>query len=89
MIIANSGAAVDELTVDIQSRDDRTYVQVGPESDELRIPFSREEVESALAATSPNQISAQGLPALGSTLFSTLFTGNLGRTLWQRMADLP
>lgn len=88
MNISNSAAAVDELTVDIQSREDRTYVHVEKESHELRIPFSREEVESALAATSPNQVSAQGLPALGSTLFSTLFSGNLGRTLWQRMAEV-
>lgn len=83
-------AVVDELTVDIQSRGDREFVYVEEKSYELKVPssLSRQEVENALAAASPNQVSAQGLPSLGSALFSTLFSGDLGRALWQRMAEV-
>ncbi len=88
MNIGRSGAGIDELTVDIQSQGDRTFVKVEDQSLEFEVPFSREEVENALAAASPNHASAQGLPSLGSTLFSTLFSGDLGRALWQRMAEV-
>ena len=84
----SSGTGVDELTVEIQGRSDRAYVNVDDQEFELKVPFSRTEVESALDATSPNHVSTQGLPSLGSTLFSTLFSGPLGRELWRRMAEV-
>src|SRR5829696_9295243 len=88
MNIGKSGAGVDEFTVDIQSRDDRTYVKAEDQSYEFEVPFSRDEVEKALDAASPNHVSTQSLPSLGSTLFSTLFSADLGRALWQRMAEV-
>ncbi|HEX5715289.1 MAG TPA: CHAT domain-containing protein [Thermoanaerobaculia bacterium] len=87
MIIGNSGAGLEDLTVNIQSEGDRTHVDIGGLKYELKVPFSRAEVEKALDATSPNHSSTQSLPSLGSTLFSTLFSADLGRTLWQRMAE--
>jgi hypothetical protein len=88
MNIGNSAAAVDEFTVDIQSSGDRTFVRVDDQEYDFRIPFSREEVENALAANYPSQASTQGLSSLGSSLFSTLFSGDLGRSLWRRMAEV-
>lgn len=88
IMVDNSAAVVDDFTVNVESTGDRTFARVDERRYDFQVPFSREEIESALADDSPNLVSTQGLSSLGSTLFSTLFSGDLGRLLWQRMADV-
>ena len=88
MNIGNSAAVVDDFAVEIESSAERIFVRFEDRSYDFTVPFSREEVESALDTDSPRSVSTQGLSSLGSTLFSALFSGDLGRAFWQRMSDV-
>ena len=91
MIIADSAPdRIDELRISLGAgTGDSTLVSVGEQQfGEFRIPFSRPEVEEALADRSPNRVSTDPLISIGSTLFNALFAGPLGRELWARLADV-
>jgi hypothetical protein len=90
MIISNSGAdQVEEFSISLDGVGERTFLSVpgGPHT-EFKIPFSRAEVEEALGDYSPNRVSTDPLESFGSTLFNSLFSGDRGRRLWERLAEV-
>ena len=80
---------MEELAISLKGDGERTYL----ESDNTRyadfsVPFSREEVENVLSDFSSKRMQTDPRAWLGSTLFSALFSGELGRKLWERMAEV-
>ena len=89
MHIGNADGGVEEFTVSVESRDQRTMVRIGDEpAIDFRVPFTRHEVEAALEDFSPSLASTHAMASVGSTLFSALFSAQLGRTLWHRMSEV-
>ena len=80
---------LEDFAVSIVGDGDRMYVELdGQRYSDFCIPFSREEVESALNDSSPSRMSTDPLASIGSTLFSSLFSDQVGRSFWRRMAEV-
>ncbi len=62
----------------------------GPDSKKVgfRIPFTRQEVELALNDYAPNRVTTDPLASFGSTLFSSLFSGELGQQFWRKLSEV-
>lgn len=89
MIIRDSGMGqLEEFSVDLNAEGSDTYVAAEGQRVNFKMPFTREEVEAALGDFSPNRLSTDPLVSFGSTLFSSLFSGKLGRRLWQKMDEV-
>ncbi|MEO7360054.1 MAG: CHAT domain-containing protein [Gemmatimonadaceae bacterium] len=81
-------AELEDFAVSINGDSERTYVELdGVEYPNFRAPYSRQEIESALNDYAPDRPSTDPLSSIGSTLFNALFSGEVGRTLWRRMAE--
>lgn len=89
MIIRDSGPGqLEEFSIDLRAQGSDTYVTAEGQRVDFRMPFTREEVEAALGDFAPNRVSTDPLVSFGSTLFSSLFSGELGRRLWQKMDEV-
>jgi len=88
MIFRSAGTEqVDDFRVSLTGSGDTVSVEAGDTTEVFTIPLSREQVEHALDDSAPNRISTNPLTSFGSTLFSSLFSGKVGRLLWERFAD--
>lgn len=88
MIFGNVGTEqIDDFRVSLTSSGDDVSIETDGTKERFNIPFSRDEVESALDDSSPNRVSTDPLTSFGSTLFSSLFAGQVGRQLWGQFAD--
>src|SRR5437764_900251 len=87
MIIRNAAAdRVDEFRIAVNADGGQTFVEVDGKREPFKIPFTRQEVEQALDDYSPTRLATDPLVSFGSTLFSALFAGELGRQFWERSA---
>ena len=88
MIFRSSGAdPVDDFRISLTGAGDAVTLEAEGAMESFRTPFSREQVEYALDDFTPNRVSTDPLPGIGSTLFSALFSGKVGRLFWERFAD--
>jgi hypothetical protein len=88
MIIGTVGTEqIDDFRVSLTSSGDDLSIETEGTKERFRIPFSRDEVERALDDSSPNRISTDPLTSFGSTLFSSIFSGQVGRQFWGQFAD--
>jgi hypothetical protein len=89
MIIPDSAAGrVDEFRIALEGSGTQTFLEVNGRKHPFNVPFSRDEVESALDDYSPNRVTTDPLVSFGATLFSAVFSGELGRELWERLAEV-
>jgi hypothetical protein len=88
MILRNAGAdRVDEFRIALVSAGGQALLEVDGKREPFTIPFTRREVEQALDEYSPARLATDPLVSLGSTLFSALFPGEIGRMFWERSAQ--
>lgn len=87
MILRDSGQ-VEEFRIAVNADGDKTYLEADGSQSLFKVPFSRSEVEVALGDSLSSRQSTDPLVALGTTLFNSLFSGSLGRRLWERMAEM-
>jgi len=90
MTIGNTAfGQMEEFAVSINGDHERTFLEVdGKRYPDFQIPFSREEIEAALSDYSPSRMSTDPLSSIGSTLFNALFSEDVGRSFWRRMAEV-
>jgi hypothetical protein len=78
---------VDDFRISLTGSGEQVTLQAGDTKEPFMVPFSRDQVERALDDSTPNRISTDPLTSFGSTLFSSLFSGKVGRQLWEQFAD--
>jgi CHAT domain len=78
---------IDDFRISITGSGDQVTLQAGDTREPFVIPFERDQVERALGDYSPSRISTDPLTSFGSTLFSSLFSGKVGRQMWEQLAD--
>lgn len=89
MIFGNAAAdPIEEFTIEFSANGPSTSLRAqGEDFGEFQMPFSAEQVQSELSDHSPSRVATDPLVSFGSTLFSALFAGPLGRRLWERFAE--
>jgi len=89
MIFGNAAPdPIEEFAIEFSANGPSTFLHAqGEDFGEFQVPFTAEQVHSALADYTPSRTAGDPLVAFGSTLFSALFAGLLGRRLWERFAD--
>src|ERR1700682_4211479 len=78
---------IDDFRVSLTASGDDVSIEVDGTKERFTIPFSRDGVERALDDSSRNRVSTDPLISFGSTLFTSLFSGQVGRQLWGQFAD--